>query len=58
MRTHLPPAVYNEDVMESAIELTRFHLTYNAFPFHDARLRAAHRVHAPSSAAGARGRSE
>eukprot|EP00887_Chlorella_sp_A99_P005943 scaffold29.g5943.t1 len=39
----MPPPVYNEDVMESIIELTRFHLTFNAFPFHDARLRAAHR---------------
>ena len=39
----LPSPVYNEDLMESIIEVTRFHITSNAYPFHDARLRAAHR---------------
>lgn len=36
-----PHAVYDQDLIEAAVEAARFQLAYNVFPFHDARLRAA-----------------
>jgi hypothetical protein len=38
-----PHAVYDQDLIEAAVEAARFQLAYNVFPFHDARLRAAAR---------------
>lgn len=35
--------MYSEDAMDAVLDLVRFHLTYNIYPFHDARLRSAAR---------------
>ena len=36
-------AVYSEDAAEAILDLMRFQLTYNIYPFHDARLRSGAR---------------
>lgn len=46
-------AVYNEDLMEAVLDLVRFQLTYNIYPFHDARLRSAARPKLAAAAAAA-----
>lgn len=35
--------MYSEDAMDAVLDLVRFQLTYNIYPFHDARLRSAAR---------------
>ncbi|PSC68988.1 nipped-B B isoform X2 [Micractinium conductrix] len=39
----MPQRVYSEDAAEAVLDLLRFQLTYNVYPFHDARLRSATR---------------
>ncbi|PRW45458.1 nipped-B isoform X2 [Chlorella sorokiniana] len=39
----MPPRVYSEDAMDAVLDLVRFQLSYNIYPFHDARLRSATR---------------
>ncbi|KAL4427666.1 hypothetical protein ABPG75_001755, partial [Micractinium tetrahymenae] len=40
---NMPQRVYSEDVLEAVLDMLRFQLTYNIYPFHDARLRSAMR---------------
>lgn len=35
--------MYSEDATEAVLDLMRFQLTYNVYPFHDARLRSGAR---------------
>ena len=36
-------AVYNEDLLESIVNLTKFHLAHNVYAFHDARFAGTNR---------------
>jgi cohesin loading factor subunit SCC2 len=38
-----PQQVFNEELIDLILDMTRFHLLHNVYPFYDARFRAAHR---------------
>lgn len=51
-------AAYNEDVAEAVLDTLRFQLTYNVYPFFDARLRSATRPKLAAAGDAARAAAE
>lgn len=50
--------MYSEEVAEAVLDMLRFQLTYNIYPFHDTRLRSAMRPKLAAAGDAARAATE